>query len=238
MPVGTVVHNIELQPGRGGQMARSAGASAQLMAKDGEHGHAAPALRGDAHGPRRVPRHRRHDRQRRAPEREGRQGRPQAPHGRPPPDAWHRHEPGRPPPRRRRGLDHRRPPPGHAVGRAHARLPHPQEATSPPTATSCAAAGAGRARADEPLEQEGPVGGRAPDGAASRRSTPRTTRKCSGPGRAPRRSSRRWSATRSPSTTASKHVPVFISESMVGHKLGEFAPTRVFRGHAGSGRVR
>ena len=35
-----------------------------------------------------------------------------------------------------------------------------------------------------------------------------------------------------------KHVPVFVSESMVGHKLGEFAPTRVFRGHAGSGRVR
>src|SRR3974390_2323780 len=34
MPVGTVVHNIELQPGRGGQLARSAGASAQLMAKD------------------------------------------------------------------------------------------------------------------------------------------------------------------------------------------------------------
>ncbi len=35
-----------------------------------------------------------------------------------------------------------------------------------------------------------------------------------------------------------KHVPVFISESMVGHKLGEFAPTRVFRGHAGGGRAR
>ena len=35
-----------------------------------------------------------------------------------------------------------------------------------------------------------------------------------------------------------KHVPVFISESMVGHKLGEFAPTRVFRGHAGSDRVK
>ena len=28
-----------------------------------------------------------------------------------------------------------------------------------------------------------------------------------------------------------KHVPVFISEAMVGHKLGEFAPTRTFRGH-------
>ena len=30
-----------------------------------------------------------------------------------------------------------------------------------------------------------------------------------------------------------KHVPVFITESMVGHKLGEFAPTRYFRGHQG-----
>ena len=33
-----------------------------------------------------------------------------------------------------------------------------------------------------------------------------------------------------------KHVPVFISESMVGHKLGEFAPTRTFRGHGGRER--
>ena len=30
-----------------------------------------------------------------------------------------------------------------------------------------------------------------------------------------------------------KHVPVFVSESLVGHKLGEFAPTRTFRGHVG-----
>lgn len=30
-----------------------------------------------------------------------------------------------------------------------------------------------------------------------------------------------------------KHVPVFVSESMVGHKLGEFAPTRTFRAHSG-----
>ena len=35
-----------------------------------------------------------------------------------------------------------------------------------------------------------------------------------------------------------KHVPVFISEAMVGHKLGEFAPTRHFRGHAGSDKVK
>jgi len=31
-----------------------------------------------------------------------------------------------------------------------------------------------------------------------------------------------------------KHVPIYITEDMVGHKLGEFAPTRTFRGHAGS----
>jgi small subunit ribosomal protein S19 len=35
-----------------------------------------------------------------------------------------------------------------------------------------------------------------------------------------------------------RHVPVFVSESMVGHKLGEFAPTRTYRGHEGKGRVR
>lgn len=30
-----------------------------------------------------------------------------------------------------------------------------------------------------------------------------------------------------------KHVPVYVAEEMIGHKLGEFAPTRTFRGHAG-----
>ena len=35
-----------------------------------------------------------------------------------------------------------------------------------------------------------------------------------------------------------KHVPVFVTESMVGHKLGEFAPTRLYRGHAGTGKRR
>jgi small subunit ribosomal protein S19 len=32
----------------------------------------------------------------------------------------------------------------------------------------------------------------------------------------------------------SKFIPVYVTENMVGHKLGEFAPTRIFRGHAGS----
>ena len=31
-----------------------------------------------------------------------------------------------------------------------------------------------------------------------------------------------------------KHVPVYVTEDMVGHKFGEFAPTRTFKGHAGS----
>jgi small subunit ribosomal protein S19 len=35
-----------------------------------------------------------------------------------------------------------------------------------------------------------------------------------------------------------KHVPVFVSESMVGHKLGEFAPTRLYRGHTQTGKKR
>jgi small subunit ribosomal protein S19 len=33
-----------------------------------------------------------------------------------------------------------------------------------------------------------------------------------------------------------KFIPVYVTENMVGHKLGEFAPTRIFRGHAGSKR--
>ena len=35
-----------------------------------------------------------------------------------------------------------------------------------------------------------------------------------------------------------KHVPVYVSEEMVGHKLGEFAPTRLFRGHSGDKKTK
>jgi hypothetical protein len=34
-----------------------------------------------------------------------------------------------------------------------------------------------------------------------------------------------------------QHIPVLVSENMVGHKLGEFAPTRVFKGHSGDRKV-
>jgi small subunit ribosomal protein S19 len=33
------------------------------------------------------------------------------------------------------------------------------------------------------------------------------------------------------------HVPIYVNEQMIGHKLGEFAPTRLFRGHAGSDKT-
>ena len=62
MPVGTVVHNVELQPGRGGQMARSAGASVQLMAKDGDIATLRLPSGEMRTGARRVPRDGRHDR--------------------------------------------------------------------------------------------------------------------------------------------------------------------------------
>ena len=107
MPVGTVVHNVELQPGRGGQLGRSAGAGIQLMAKEGDMA----TLRLPSGEMRMVRAECRAtvgvDRQRRPPERQDRQGRPQAPHGRAPADARHGHEPGRPPARRRRGLHDR-----------------------------------------------------------------------------------------------------------------------------------
>ena len=103
IPVGTVVHNVELQPGRGGQLGRSAGVGIQLMAKEGDYAtlrlpsgemrlvraecRATVGTIGNA------------DHQNVT----DRQGRPQAPHGRAPADARHGHEPGRPPARRRRG---------------------------------------------------------------------------------------------------------------------------------------
>lgn len=35
-----------------------------------------------------------------------------------------------------------------------------------------------------------------------------------------------------------QHIPIYITENMVGHKLGEFAPTRIFKGHAGTKRIK
>ena len=65
IPTGTLVHNVELKPGRGGQMARSAGSGIQLVAKDERLRRPAPALRRDAPGAAHLPRDRRPGREHR-----------------------------------------------------------------------------------------------------------------------------------------------------------------------------
>ena len=171
MPVGTMVHNVELQPGRGGQLARAAGAGVQLMAKEGDYAtlrlpsgemrmvraecRATVGVIGNA------------DHQNVTIGKAGRKRHM----GVRPADARHRHEPGRPPARRRRGRQLRsattRRPRGACRRSATARGTR----ASSQTATSSAAGAAARrgAAADEPLEQEGPVGRGSPDRRASRR---------------------------------------------------------------------
>src|ERR1700752_4832873 len=108
IPVGTVIHNVELKPGAGARMARSAGASVQLVAKEGDFA----TLRLPSTEMRR-----------------GASGCPGPPgEGRAPADPGCGHEPRRPPPRRWRGQDVRRSPPGVALGQARGPHPCPQEA--------------------------------------------------------------------------------------------------------------
>ena len=58
-------------------------------------------------------------------------------------------------------------------------------------------------------------------------------RRSSRPGRGARPSSRTWSSMTFAVHNGRKFVPVFVNENMVGHKLGEFSPTRTFHGHSG-----
>ena len=107
IPVGTLIHNLEIKPGRGGQMVRSAGMSAQLMAKEGQYAQ----VRLPSGEVRKVPMNAMatigtvgntdHENVR-----IGKAGR--APHGRSAHCARRRHEPLRPPARRRRGQEPRR----------------------------------------------------------------------------------------------------------------------------------
>ena len=127
IPLGTMVHNVELKPGKGGQLARSAGAGVQVVAKEGEYvsvkmpsgeirkiAMTCMATIGQVG-------------QSRSRERVDRQGRPEPLARQAPARARRRDEPGRPPARRRRGQDLGRPSPGDAVGRADQGLqdPHP-----------------------------------------------------------------------------------------------------------------
>ena len=100
IPTGTLVHNVELKPGKGGQMARSAGSGIQLVAKDSGYA----TLRLPSGEMRRVmldvPRDRRPGRQRRARQRHDREGGPQPLARQAPGCSWLGDEPGRPPARR------------------------------------------------------------------------------------------------------------------------------------------
>ncbi len=118
IPVGTNIHNVEMSPKRGGQMARTAGAYATLMAKESEY-----ALLKLPSGELRkihihLPGHHRPAGQRRTDQHQGRQGRAQPLAGLAPARARHGHEPRRPPPGRRRGQDQGRPAPGDPLGQA------------------------------------------------------------------------------------------------------------------------
>ena len=103
IPLGTFVHNVEMKPGKGGQMARSAGSYAQVVAKEGDYGHLEAAFgRGEADytSPARRPSARSATSTTRTwtgARRAGRAGAACRPDG-----ARHRHEPGRPSAGRRR----------------------------------------------------------------------------------------------------------------------------------------
>ena len=76
IPVGSTIHNVELRPGGGGKMARGAGMSIQLVAKEGAVRHPAPALHRNAPRLHRLPGHPGRRRQRRGRADQDRQGRP------------------------------------------------------------------------------------------------------------------------------------------------------------------
>ena len=96
IPLGTTIHNIELVPGKGGQVVRSAGTSAQLLAKEGEYAAGPDALGRGPPDQHQVHGHRRPGQQPRSREPEPRQGRPR-PAPRPAAGGpGRRHEPTRP----------------------------------------------------------------------------------------------------------------------------------------------
>ena len=127
MPVGTIVHNVELKTGEGGQLARSAGTYAQLVGKDAGYAQIKLSSGELRLVPGRVHGHDRRGLQPGQPEHRHRQGRPQALAGPPPARSRRRHEPGRPSARRRRRPHLGRPPSGHAVGQADQGQEDPQE---------------------------------------------------------------------------------------------------------------
>lgn len=232
IPLGTQVHNIELEKGRGGVMVRSAGAAAQLMAKEGNYA----TLRMPSGEVRRVfiecmatvGQVGNLDHQN---VRLGKAGRKR----------WL----GRRPEVRGAAMNPRDHPHGGGEGRAPRGMPTPKTKWGKP------------ARGVKPATTRGPTHLSSAVGRSKQEySVCRALRK-KGPyvdvrllsrieelNRAnEKRVLRTWSrdSTIFPQMVGHtiavhdgrRHVPVYITENMVGHKLGEFAPTRLFRGHGG-----
>jgi large subunit ribosomal protein L2 len=225
MPTGTIVHNVEMIPGQGGKLGRAAGAAIQLAAKEGDM----VTLRLPSSEMRMVPAGCRatvgvlsnaeHQNLK-----VGKAGR-------------NRHKGKRPPARRWRGPPHSRWAPGDPLGQADPRLPNPQEG-----------------QAVRPLHRPRQAAREEEEPLAMGRSTKKgpwveaalMKRVAAMNESGKKQMVKTWSRTSTvfPEMVGHtiavhdgrKHVPVFISESMVGHKLGEFAPTRTFRSHSGTGK--
>ena len=128
IPTGTLVHNVELKPGKGGQLARAAGA---LCPVDGERREERPseaALRGSAHGFGGLPGHHRPVEQRRTGKCGSGQGRAQTLAGQKAPRAGRSHEPGGPSHGRRRRQVLGGTASGDSLGGAHQGVQDPQKA--------------------------------------------------------------------------------------------------------------
>ena len=238
MPVGTLVHNVELQPGRGAQLGRSAGVGVQLMAKEGDYA----TLRLPSGEMRQVRAACRatvgvvgnSDHQNVTIGKAGRKRhlgvRPQT-RGKAMNPVDHPHGGGE-------GGGSLGNHPQTPWGVPTTRLPHPQEG-----------------QAVRPLHRPRPAPWQEGWPLMSRSSKKgpwvedRLMSRIEAMNDAnSRQMIRTWSraSTIFPEFVGHtiavhdgrKHVPVFVSESMVGHKLGEFAPTRTYRGHDSKGKVR
>ena len=127
IPLGTIIHNLELRPGKGGQLVRSAGAGAQLMAKRGRLRAGQAAVGRGAQGPHHLLRDDRPGGQPRPRERLARQGGAQPLARSPAAQPRRGDEPGGPPDGRRRRPVVRRPSSLHPLGRADQGLQDPQQ---------------------------------------------------------------------------------------------------------------
>ena len=226
IPLGTVIHNIELRKDKGGQVAKSAGAGAQILAKEGDYAQVrlpsseirkvhldCRATIGQIGNARPL-------------EHQRRQGRPEPLEGHPAARPRHGHESHRPSARRRRGQGQGRPPSGQPGRHPDQGLQDPQEQADP---------GLHRPAQEQVIMSRSLHKGPFIDGHLLEKvqalSTPAGKRQVV----------KTWSrrSTIIPEMVGMtigvhngrKFIPVFVTENMVGHKLGEFSPTRHFKGH-------